>query len=79
MRVVGDIVHRGIDPRLFRILPALLDSGEGGFSFLFVPHEATGGSRIDDRSIDRCPKIDRPATIDRLANGGTLAFFLSSL
>lgn len=28
MRVVGDSVHRGIDPRLFRILPALLDSGE---------------------------------------------------
>lgn len=40
MRVVGDTVHRGIDPRLFRILPALLDSGttagKGGRVFWFL-------------------------------------------
>lgn len=59
-------------------LPYWIQVREDFPSFSFLT-EATGGSRIDDRSIDRCPKIDRLATIDRLANGGTLAFFLLPL
>lgn len=84
MCVVGDTVHRGIDPRLFRILPALLDSGEGGFSFLSVSRGGDRKSRItDQRSIGRSivarELIASPPLIGRRTMERWNASFLSVL